>query len=45
MQLGEKVKSAKNQDSLPPPWPAMFRKLKEPPMSKPDVFADSVEDA
>jgi hypothetical protein len=45
MQLGEKVKSAKNQDSPPPPWPAMFRKLKEPPLSKPDVFADSVEDA
>jgi hypothetical protein len=38
------VKSAKNQDLPPPPWPAMIRKLKEPP-SKPDVFADSVEDA
>ena len=45
MQLGEKVRSAENQDLPPPPWPAMFRKLKEPPLSKPDVFADSVEDA
>jgi hypothetical protein len=45
MQLGEKVRSAENQDLPPPPWPAMIRKLKEPPLSKPDVFADSVEDA
>ncbi len=42
MQLGEKEEYAKNQDSPPPPWPAMFRKLTV--RAKSDVFADSVED-